>query len=282
MPRRGKVGQQKSTDTGPLNTKRMVTCNDEFVAAAKDFIKRQTKAGKPWFVWLNTTHMHLFTHTKPRSVGQAGRWQSQYHDTMVDHDKNVGEMLALLDEPGSRTTRSSCPRPTTAPTGIVGPTGDDAVSQREEHQLGRRLPHPAGGAVAGPDRGGRVSNGIVQRPDWLPTFLAVAGAPDVVDKLKKGYTAIGQKFKNHIDGMNLIPYLTGKEKDSPRNFFIYFSDDGDMLGVRFDNWKVVFMEQRMPGTLGVWAEPFVRLRLPKVFNLRTDPYERAPIRSNTY
>ena len=99
-PRWGKVGKQKIEDTGPLTKKRMETCDDEFVAAAKDFIKRQKKAGKPWFVWLNTTHMHLFTHTKKESLGQAGRWQSPYHDTMIDHDKNVGQMLDLLDELG--------------------------------------------------------------------------------------------------------------------------------------------------------------------------------------
>ena len=110
----------------------------------------------------------------------------------------------------------------------------------------------------------------------------MAGAPDVVEKLKKGYKAIGRTYKNHIDGFNLLPYLTGKAKESPRNFFFYFSDDGDMLGMRYDNWKLVFMEQRTPGTMQVWAEPFTRLRLPKLFNLRTDPYEFADITSNSY
>ena len=129
---------------------------------------------------------------------------------------------------------------------------------------------------------GSVSNEIVQHHDWLPTFLAMAGEPDVMEKLKKGHKANGKTFKNHIDGFNLLPYLTGKEKKSPRNLFIYFSDDGDVLGVRYDNWKLVFMEQRCPGTLQVWAEPFIPLRLPKLFNLRTDPFERADITSNTY
>ncbi len=110
----------------------------------------------------------------------------------------------------------------------------------------------------------------------------MAGEPDVMDKLKKGHTANGKRFKNHIDGFNLLPYLTGQEKESPRKLFVYFSDDGDVLGIRYDNWKIVFMEQRLQGTLGVWAEPFTRLRLPKIFNLRTDPYERADITSNTY
>ena len=128
---------------------------------------------------------------------------------------------------------------------------------------------------------GQVSNEIVQHHDWFPTFLAMAGEPDIVEKLKKGYQAIGRTYKNHIDGYNLLPYLTGEEKKSPRKFFMYLSDDGDVLGLRYDNWKVVFMEQRCHGTLQVWAEPFTRLRVPKLFNLRTDPFERADITSNT-
>jgi arylsulfatase A-like enzyme len=131
-------------------------------------------------------------------------------------------------------------------------------------------------------KAGSVSNQIVQHHDWLPTFLAMAGEPDVMEKLKKGHTANGKQFKNHIDGYNLVPYLTGQEKESPRKVFIYLSDDGDVLGIRYDNWKIVFMEQRCHGTMQVWAEPFTTLRLPKLFNLRTDPYERADVTSNTY
>ena len=129
---------------------------------------------------------------------------------------------------------------------------------------------------------GQISNEIVQHHDWFPTFLAMAGDPDVVEKLKSGYQAIGRTYKNHIDGYNLVPYLTGEAKESPRKFFMYLSDDGDVLGLRYDNWKMVFMEQRCHGTLQVWAEPFTRLRMPKIFNLRTDPYERADQTSNTY
>jgi arylsulfatase len=131
-------------------------------------------------------------------------------------------------------------------------------------------------------KAGSHSNEIVQHHDWLPTFLAMAGDPDIVEKLKKGYKAGDKTFKVHIDGFNLVPFLTGKEEKSPRNVFFYFSDDGDLLGMRFDNWKIVFMEQRCPGTLRVWAEPFTKLRVPKVFNLRTDPFERADITSNLY
>ena len=282
-PRWGKVGKQKIQDTGPLTTKRMETCDDDFVAAATDFIKRQDNAGKPWFVWLNTTHMHLYTHTKPKSVGQAGRWQSPYHDTMVDHDKNVGQMLDLLDQLGVAEdtfvmySTDNGPHRNSWPDGGMTPFRSEKNTNWEG---AFRIPL----LVRWPGRikAGSISNGIVQHHDWLPTFLAMAGAPDVVDKLKKGYKAIGRTYKNHIDGFNLLPYLTGQVKECPRNVFFYISDDGDVLGIRFDNWKVVFMEQRCHGTLQVWAEPFTRLRLPKIFNLRTDPYEFADITSNTY
>ena len=129
---------------------------------------------------------------------------------------------------------------------------------------------------------GVVSNDIIQHHDWLPTFLAAAGDPDIVDKLKAGHTAGDKTFKVHIDGYNLLPYLTGETDKGPREGLIYFSDDGDVLAIRFDNWKVVFMEQRTPGTLRIWSEPFVALRVPKLFNLRTDPFERADVTSNTY
>src|SRR3954464_2695409 len=122
----------------------------------------------------------------------------------------------------------------------------------------------------------------VQHHDWLPMLLAAAGEPDIIEKLKKGHKAGDKTFKVHIDEYNLLRFLTTKGERSPRKGFMYFSDDGDLVAVRFDNWKVVFMEQRMPGTLAVWAEPFVALRLPKLFNLRTDPYERADITSNSY
>jgi len=127
-----------------------------------------------------------------------------------------------------------------------------------------------------------VSNEIIQHHDWLPTFLAAAGEPDIVEKLKAGHNVGAKAFQVHIDGYNLLPYLTGEVDKSPRNAFIYFSDDGDLLAIRIDNWKIVFMEQRQQGTMQIWAEPFVTLRLPKLFNLRTDPFERADITSNTY
>jgi arylsulfatase A-like enzyme len=283
MPRWGKVGKQKIEDTGPLTSKRMESCDDEFVLTAKEFIKRQHEDGKPFFVWLNTTHMHFITHTKASSRGQAGRWQSPYHDTMIDHDKNVGQMLELLDELGIAEdtfvmySTDNGPHRNSWPDAGMNPFRSEKNTNWEgafRVPLLVRWP--------GKIKAGSISNGIVQHHDWLPTFLAMAGDTEVMEKLKKGYKAIGRTYKNHIDGFNLLPYLTGEVTESPRNIYFYFSDDGDVLGIRFDNWKIVFMEQRCKGTMQVWAEPFIRLRLPKIFNLRTDPYEFADITSNTY
>jgi arylsulfatase A-like enzyme len=282
-PRWGKVGKQRVTDTGPLTKKRMETCDDDFVTAAKDFIKRQNDAGKPFFVWLNTTHMHLKTHTKPESLGQAGRWQSPYHDTMIDHDKNIGQMLDYLDELGLADTTfvmystDNGPHMNSWPDAAMTPFRSEKNTNWEGAFRVPMIVRWPGKIAAG-----QVSNEIVQHHDWLPTFLAMAGDPDVVDKLKTGYQAIGRTYKNHIDGYNLVPYLTGQAKESPRKFFMYLSDDGDVLGMRYDNWKVVFMEQRRQGTLLIWGEPFTRLRIPKIYNLRTDPFERADETSNSY
>jgi arylsulfatase len=228
--------------------------------------------------------MHLYTHTKASSLGQAGRWQSPYHDTMVDHDKNVGEMLDYLDELGIADntfvmySTDNGPHMNSWPDAGMTPFRSEKNTNWEGAFRVPMLVRWPGRIKAGSE-----ANGIVQHHDWLPTFLAMAGDPDIIEKLKKGgYTAIGRQFKNHIDGYNLVPYLTGESKESPRQLFMYFSDDGDVLGMRYDNWKMVFMEQRCQGTLQVWADPFVPLRLPKMFNLRTDPFERADITSNTY
>jgi len=283
MPRWGKVGKQKIEDTGPLNVKRMETCDDEFAAAAKDFMQRAKKDGKPFFVWLNTTHMHLFTHPKKESLGQAGEWQSPYHDTMIDHDKLVGEVLEFLDELGIADDTFVMYSTDNGPHRNTWPDGGTTPFRSEKNtnwEGAFRIPL----VVRWPGRiaAGSVSNEIVQHHDWLPTFLSMAGAPDVVEKLKSGYKAVGRTYKNHIDGFDFVPYLTGKAKEGPRNFYFYISDDGDMLALRYQNWKIHFMEQRCRGTLQVWAEPFTRLRVPKLFNLRTDPYEFADITSNTY
>jgi arylsulfatase len=261
----------------------METIEDETVGAAKDFIKRQHDAGTPFFVWMNTTHMHLRTHPKAESIGQAGRWQSPYHDTMIDHDKHVGELLDLLDELEIAENTIVIYSTDNGPHQNTWPDAGTTPFRSEKNtnwEGAFRVPQ----LIRWPDRipAGAVSNGIVQHHDWLPTFLAAAGEPDVVEKLKAGHTIGETTYKVHIDGYNLLPYLTGEVDESPRPGLIYFSDDGDVLAIRFDNWKVVFMEQRVQGTLQIWAEPFVALRVPKLFNLRTDPFERADITSNTY
>ena len=279
----GRVGKQHIEDTGPLSRKRMETCDDEFVGAASDWMRRQREAGTPFFCWVNTTHMHAFTHPKPEHIGQAGRWQSTYHDTMIDHDALVGALLDLLDELGIADntfvmySTDNGPHMNSWPDGAMTPFRSEKNTNWEG---AFRVPC----AVRWPGHipAGVVSNEIVQHHDWLPTFLAMAGEPDITEKLKHGYRAGDKSFRVHIDGFNLAPYLSGQSEHSPRKGFIYFSDDGDLVALRFDNWKVVFMEQRAPGTLQVWLEPFVPLRVPKLFNLRTDPYERADITSNTY
>jgi arylsulfatase len=202
---------------------------------------------------------------------------------MIDHDKNVGQMLDYLDELGIADNTFVMYSTDNGPHRNSWPDGGTTPfrSEKDTNWEGAfRVPLLA--RWPGKIPAGSIANGIVQHHDWLPTFLEMAGAPDVVEKLKSGYQAIGRTYKNHIDGVSLLPYLTGKTKESPRNFFFYFSDDGDMLAIRYDNWKITFIEQRMEGTLGLWLEPFVRMRAPKIYNLRTDPYEYATITSNTY
>jgi arylsulfatase len=276
-------GGQKIQNTGPLTKKRMETVDEEFLAAAKDFIKKQDKAGKPFFVWFNTTHMHLRTHAKPRSKGQAGRWQSEYHDVMIDHDKNVGELLGLLDQLGIADntfvmySTDNGPHMNTWPDAGTTPFRNEKNSNWEgAYRVPCMVRWP------GHIKPGTVSNEIVSHMDWLPTFVAMAGDPSVKDKLLKGYKAGSKTFKVHLDGYNLLPYLTGQAKESPRKEFFYFSDDGDLVALRYDNWKAVFAQQRSPGTMLVWSEPFTKTRLPWLYNLRTDPYEHSTITSNTY
>jgi arylsulfatase len=270
-------------DTGPLTKKRMETVDEEFLAAAVDFIERQHQAGTPFFVWFNTSHMHFRTHVKPESRGQAGRWQSPYHDAMIDHDKHVGALLDKLDELGIAGdtivlySTDNGPHMNSWPDAAMTPFRSEKNSCWEgAFRVPAMIRWP--GRIAP----GTVSNQIVSHLDWLPTFLAAAGDPDIKQKLLGGHQAGDKAFRVHLDGYNLLPYLTGQQAVSPRKEFFYFSDDGDLMAVRYDNWKLVFMEQRAQGTLQVWAEPFVRLRVPKFFNLRTDPYERADITSNTY
>ena len=279
----GRVGRQRVQDTGPLTKKRMETIDDETVDACCDYIRRVHETDQPFFVWMNTTHMHLRTHPKPEHVGQAGRWQSPYHDTMIDHDRHVGQLLDLLDSLGIAEntiviySTDNGPHMNTWPDGAMTPFR----SEKDTNWEGAfRVPQLIRWPRHIPARA--VSNEIIQHHDWLPTLLSAAGDPDVAEKLKTGYDLGGTTFKVHIDGYDFIPYLTGQVEKGPRPGLVYFSDDGELLALRFDNWKVVFMEQRAVGTLRIWAEPFTMLRVPKLFNLRTDPFERADTTSNTY
>jgi arylsulfatase len=276
-------GTQKIENTGPLTKKRMETVDDEFLGAATKWIKHQHKDGKPWFCWFNTTHMHLRTHVKPESRGQSGRWQSEYHDTMIDHDNTVGELLKLLDDLGIADdtivlySTDNGPHANTWPDGATTPFRSEKNTNWEG-----AFRVPAMVRWPGKIKAGSVCNEIVSHMDWLPTFAAAAGDPHIKEKLLGGHTAGHKYFKVHLDGYNQLGLLTGKEPAGARKEFFYFSDDGDLLAVRHDNWKMTFMEQRCRGTLQVWAEPFTPLRVPKMCNLRTDPYEHADVTSNTY
>jgi len=282
-PRFGKVGKQTIKDTGPLTKKRMETCDDDFADRSVDFLKRQKAAGKPVFLWVNFTHMHFRTHTKPESVGQSGRWQSPYHDTMIDHDKNVGTVLKALDDLGMADntivmySTDNGPHMNSWPDAAMTPFRNEKNSNWEG-----AFRVPAMVKWPGHIKAGMVSNEIVSHLDWAPTLLAAAGVPDVKDQLLKGMKVGDTTFKVHLDGYNQLPYLTDQAPKSAREEFFYFNDDSNLVGLRYDNWKFVFSEQRATGTLKVWGEPFTTLRFPKLFNLRMDPYERADITSNTY
>jgi arylsulfatase A-like enzyme len=279
----GKVGKQTIRDTGPLTKKRMETIDDDIAVRAEDYIKRQAQAGTPFFLWVNFTHMHFRTHPKPESIGQSGRWQSEYHDVMIDHDKNVGQVLKALDDAGITDNTfvmygtDNGPHMNSWPDGAMTPFRSEKNTNWEGAY---RVPCVV--RWPGKIKPGTVSNEMVAHHDWLPTFLAMAGDADVKDKLLKGYTIGDMTYKVHLDGHNLVPYLTGQAAKSPRGWFLYCNDDQQLVALRYDNWKMVFSEQRSPGTLALWAEPFTTLRVPKIFNLRTDPFERADITSNTY
>lgn len=282
-PRFGKVGKQIIKDTGPLTKKRMETIDDDVADRAADFIKRQSKAGKPIFAWVNFTHMHLRTHAKPESKGQSGRWQSEYHDAMIDHDKNVGTVLKAIDDAGIADntfvmySTDNGPHMNSWPDGGMTPFRSEKNTNWEgAYRVPCMVRWP------GKIKPGSVSNELVGHHDWLPTLLAIAGDEDVTQKLLKGYKVGDMTYKVHLDGYNLVPYLTGQTDKTPRESFLYCNDDQQLTALRYDNWKIVFMEQRVQGTLRIWAEPFVSLRVPKIFNLRTDPYERADVTSNTY
>jgi arylsulfatase len=276
-------GTQRIEDTGPLTKERMKTCDGEFRDAALDFMKRQHTADKPFFLWFNTTHMHFRTHTREEDLGRAGRWQSPYHDTMMAHDDIVGELLDYLDELGIADntivmySTDNGPHLNSWPDAGMTPFRNEKNSNWEGAY---RVPC----VVRWPGHipAGTVLNGIVSHADWFVTLLAAAGNPEIADQLKAGVDLDGTTYRVHLDGNNQLDYITGASDQSARQSFFYVSDDGDLTALRYDNWKFVFLEQRSTGTLQVWAEPYTELRFPKLFNLRTDPFERADITSNTY
>ena len=267
----------KIEDTGPLTKKRMETIDDETVEAAIDFIDRQHNAGKPFFVWWNGTRMHFRTHVKDELRGISG--QDEYADGMVEHDMHVGRLLDKLDELGIADdtlvfySTDNGPHYNTWPDAAATPFRGEKNTNWEG---GWRVPSLV--RWPGKIQSGSISNEIMHHMDWLPTFLAAAGESDVKERLVKGHRG----FKVHLDGYDFLPHLTGRQEKGPRDEIFYFSDDGDLTALRYQDWKLIFMEQRAQGTFRIWAEPFTSLRIPLIFNLRRDPYERAQITSNTY
>jgi arylsulfatase A-like enzyme len=273
-------GGQKVEDTGPLTKKRMETIDDEVTDQALSFIDRANKADKPFFVWYNTSAMHFRTHCARKHEGKSG--QGFYNDVMVAHDENIGKILKKLDDLGIADntivmySTDNGPHFNSWPDAAITPFRSEKNTNWEG---GWRVP----AFVRWPAKfkAGTVLNGVVSHVDWLATFLAAAGEPEIKEKLLNGYKAGDKTFKVHIDGYNMLPYFMGEVKESPRQFLLYVSDDGDILAIRMGDWKCVLMEQRAK-QLMCWVEPFVPLRVPKIFHLRRDPFERADENSNTY
>lgn len=275
-------GGQSIEDTGPLTRKRMETIDDETVAAAKDFITRKTRAGEPWFCWWNGTRMHFRTHVREEHTGISGPSGDEYHDGMVEHDMNVGELLALLDELGIAEntvvlySTDNGPHYNTWPDAGTTPFRSEKNSNWEGAY---RV--PAFARWPGHFPAGATLNGVVSHEDWLPTFAAIAGDARIADKLRAGVQLNGRRYRNYLDGYNLSDYLSGRTDQSPRKEFFYVNDDGQVVAMRLGDWKAVFQENRGEA-FGVWREPFTELRVPLLFNLRRDPFEKAQHNANIY
>jgi arylsulfatase A-like enzyme len=284
QPRWGKVGKQTIEDTGPLTRKRMETIDDETSAAAIDFMQRQAKANTPFFCWFNSTRMHFRTHVRAEHRDKPGLTsRTEYADGMIEHDATIGQVLKAVDDLdiGNDTiviyTTDNGPHQNSWPDAGTTPFRSEKNTNWEG---AFRVPCLI--RWSGRIQPGSISNEMISGLDWMPTLMAAAGDPDITDKLLKGYQVGGKTYKVHLDGYNQLPYLTGQQERGARKEFVYFNDDGDLVALRYENWKIVFEEQRADGTLRIWAEPFTKLRLPKLFDLRSDPYERADITSNTY
>lgn len=271
-------------DTGPLTKKRMETVDEETSAAAIDFMQRQVEAGTPFFVWMNTTRMHFRTHVKEENRSEPGLTAlTEYADGMVEHDVIVGTLLDKLDELGIEDntivmySTDNGPHQNSWPDAGTTPFRSEKNTNWEgAYRVPAMIKWP------GHIEPGSIANEMFSGLDWFPTLMAAAGDTDIKERLLQGTTINGKDYKNHLDGYNQLPYLTGETDEGARDRFFYFNDDGEVVGLRYENWKFVFKEQRETGTLQIWAEPFTSLRLPKVFDLRADPYERADVTSNTY
>lgn len=290
-PRFGKIGKQTIEDTGPLTKKRMETIDDETSAAAVEFMKRQHATGKPFFVWYNSTRMHLRTHVRPEHRGRYRHGDSEYVDGMIEHDETIGTLLKTLDDMGVANdtivvyTSDNGPHMNTWPDGAM----THFRSEKNTNWEGAfRVPCLV--RWPGHIKPGTVTNELMSHNDWIPTLASIAGDPDIVNKLMKGAILNGITYKVHLDGYDQSKFLTtvsgtaanNNGVRSVRDKFFYADDDGLLVAMRVGDYKLGFAEQRMPGTLGVWAEPFTMLRLTKIYNLMQDPFERADITSNTY
>lgn len=267
-------------DTGPLTKKRMETIDDEVTAAALDFMDRAHKADKPFFVWWNSTRMHVNTHLKPESEGVTGL--GVYADGMVEHDGHVGQLLAKLRELGIEDNTIVMYSTDNGAEIFAWPDGGMTPFRNEKNSNwdgGYRVPTLI--KWPGVIEPGSVYNDVFSHEDMLPTILAAVGESDIKEKLLNGHEANGRNFKVHLDGYNLLPYFKGEVDEGPRKEFFYWTDDGDLACLRYGRWKLVFMEQRAHG-FEVWQEPLVTLRVPKLFDMRGDPFERADHDSENY
>jgi arylsulfatase len=248
-----------------------------------DFMDKQTKAGKPFFVWMNFTRMHIYTHVRESMRGQSGMPGNEYADGMVEHDQDVGKLLKKVDDLGIKDntiiiyTTDNGPNQFSWPDAATTPFRNEKDSNWEG-----AFRVPALIRWPGHVKANVWSNEIVSGMDWFPTLLAAAGDPTITERLLKGTGPGGMAHKVHLDGYNIVAYLEGKEAHSPRKNFFYFDDDGQLVAVRFGNWKADFCQQRAPGGFAVWSEPLVCTRTTNFFNLRMDPYERADIVSDQY
>jgi arylsulfatase len=275
-------GTQRIEDTGPLTKKRMETVDEETLGAAIDFIQRQQKSGKPWCCWWNATRMHFRTHVKEANRGKSGPSGDEYHDGMVEHDGHVGQLLKLVDDLGIANNTIVFYSTDNGPHYNAWPDAGTTPFRSEKNSNWEGAYRvPAFVRWTGKFPAGVTLNGIVAHEDWLPTFAAAAGEADITDKLRAGIELNGRKYRNYIDGHNQLDYLSGNAKESPRKEFIYVNDDGQIVAMRYDQWKAVFLENRGQA-FEVWREPFVELRVPLLFNLRRDPFEKAQHNSNTY